>query len=85
MDDTSRCGEVRFAAPRSVIRERNANLEVRADGHVEACQKSRAAAPKIFTGSIFLHGDAESVAERYQIDRGHTVRTLFTRSARRVA
>lgn len=29
--------------------------------------------------------DAEDIAERYQIDRGHTVRTLFTRSARRVA
>jgi len=29
--------------------------------------------------------EAERVAEGYQIDRGHTVRTLFTRSARRVA
>jgi geranylgeranyl diphosphate synthase type I len=31
-----------------------------------------------------LH-DAERIAESHQIDRGHSVRTLFTRSARRVA
>jgi geranylgeranyl diphosphate synthase, type I len=43
---------------------------------------SRAAADEAVDAQL---RHAEGLAERYQIDRGHTVRTLFTRSARRVA
>src|SRR6516162_3140445 len=79
MDHASIRREVRVTAPRGVIRERNTNLEVRPDGHVEARQKSRAAAAKVFTGSIFLKGDAERVAAAHahgQVDFNSTFRAL---------
>src|SRR2546429_5643326 len=79
MDHASRRGEVCIAPPRSIIREWNANLEVRTDGHVEACQESRAAAAKIFTGGIFLKGGAARVASAHvhgQVNFNSTFRAL---------
>jgi len=51
-------------AARSVARERNANFQVGANGHVEAGDEGGAVAAKIFAGSFFFEGDAAGVAAR---------------------
>src|SRR5215467_7471568 len=72
--------EIRLASPRSIIRERNADLEIRPDGHIEARQKRGSAAAKILAGSILFEGDAAGVAPtnaHRKVYRDSTFRTLL--------
>src|ERR1700730_18006564 len=82
MDDTAAGGEILFGAARGVTGQRNTDLEVGADSHVELGDEGGAVAAKIFAGSIFLEGDSAGIAaadfER-QANRNSTFRTLFRR------
>jgi hypothetical protein len=49
-------------AARGVVRKRNADLQVRADGDVETSEKRGAAATKIFAGSFFFEDNASGIA-----------------------
>src|ERR1700732_5233478 len=62
VDDATVGGEVFLHAPRSGAGEWDTDLEVGADGHVEAGDERGAVAAKIFAGSLFLEGDAARIA-----------------------
>jgi hypothetical protein len=62
MDDAAMGGEVRVASARSVMRKRDADFEVGADGDVEMRHESSSVAADIFAGSIFFEGKAAGVA-----------------------
>jgi hypothetical protein len=62
MHDAALGLEVGFAAARSIARKRNANLQIGAEGDIEARQERRSAAAQIFAGCFFLEGDAAAVA-----------------------
>src|ERR1700722_3623296 len=53
------------------LRERDADVEVHADGYVETRAEGGAAAAKIFTGSGFLEGDAAGVAAAHGDREAH--------------
>jgi hypothetical protein len=55
-------GEVNFVVAAGVMAMRDADFEIRADGHVEARDERGPAAAQIFAGSIFFEGDAATVA-----------------------
>jgi hypothetical protein len=62
VDDAALGLEIGFAAARGVARDRNANLQVGADGDIEARKESGSAAAQIFTGSVLFEGDAAGVS-----------------------
>src|SRR5262249_15873929 len=62
MDNPFLCNDVCFALTRSIIRERDADFEVRFDGNVKVRQKGGVAAAKILAGSVFFEGHAVRVA-----------------------
>ena len=64
---------------RGVVRKRDANFEVGADGYVEAGYEGGAVAAKIFAGSFFFEEDAAFIASadfERQVDGDSTFRTL---------
>src|ERR1700676_4554565 len=82
MDYAAVGGEVFLHAARSVARERDADLEVGADGHVEAGDERSAVAAEIFAGSFFLEGDAAAIAAAHLERQAHgdsTFRALLGR------
>src|SRR5713226_10254409 len=79
MDDAALRGEVRFAAPRCVIRRRDADFEIGADGDVETSDERGAVAAKILAGSFFLEGNAARIAAanaHWQANGNSTFRAL---------
>lgn len=64
VDDAALCGEVVFFlfAARAGLRERDGNIEVHADGYVEAGFEGGAAAAEIFTRGNFFKSDAGGIA-----------------------
>jgi len=79
VDDAAVSGEIGVAAARRVLRKRDADFEVGANGDVEACNERSAAAAKILAGGIFFEGEAAGVTaanfER-QADSDSTFRAL---------
>lgn len=80
MDYAAAGGEILLGAARGVSGQRDADLKVGADGHVELGDEGGPAAAKIFAGSIFLESDAAGIAaadlER-QTNGNSTFRALF--------
>src|SRR5689334_4328437 len=72
MDNATLRVKVRLATPRSIVRKRDANFEVRADGHVKARQKGGAAATKIFARSVCFESHAAGVFSANAQDRKST-------------
>src|SRR2546430_2979779 len=69
-----------LSAPRTVLRKRNSDFQVRADGDVETRDEGGAVAAEIFAGSIFFEGEAVGVAPadfQRQADRDSTFRALL--------
>lgn len=62
MDDAALGCKIGFAAARGVARKRNANLQIGAEGHIEARQEGGSAAAQIFARSIFFKDDAAGVS-----------------------
>ena len=79
VNDAAVGGEVGFMAPGSVVRERDADLEVGANGDVEAGDESGATAAKIFAGSFLFEDDPVRIAAAHaqrQADGDSTFRAL---------
>ena len=62
VDDAAVGGELRVASARSVMRKRDTDFEVGADGDVEMRHEGGSVAAKIFAGSVFFEGEAAGVA-----------------------
>lgn len=67
LHDASVRGELRLGASLSIIRERNANPQVRADDPVVAREKRRAATAKILAPTLRIGQRAAQPAARSQI------------------
>ena len=87
VDDAARSGKVGFAAARCVVRERNPDFEVGADGNVETRDERGTAAAEIFAGSFFFEDNTAAIAapnfER-QADGDSTLRALLRDGLRQV-
>jgi len=87
VDDAARSGKIGFAAARRVVRERNPDFEVGADGDVETRDEGGAAAAQIFAGSFFFEDNTAAIAasnfER-QADCDSTLRALLRSGLRQV-
>ena len=62
MDDAAAGGKILLGAPGRIPGQGNMDLEVGADGHVEASDEGGAVAAKIFARSFFFEGDAAGIA-----------------------
>src|ERR1700731_4724800 len=78
-------GEIFLHAAGGVARERDADLEVGADGHVEMGDEGRAVAAKIFAGSFFLEGGAAGIAAAHLERQAHGDSTFGALLGRRQA
>src|SRR6266481_5482112 len=69
--DAAAGGKVALGSPRGVARHRDADLQVGANGHVEAGDEGGSVAAKVFAGGFFLEADAAGIAAAHVERQAH--------------